>query len=267
MPETTCNINMTNEVDNFLDGLDNEPKEDPFQTENEDPFSSDEKEPEEVIKEEKVEEKLPFHKDPKLQKFIEKEIQKRLDSIQPTETERFVKETASEEDSLSEVLTRIIGNDSSEKVQAIKDFKKEFSKMKDEAKQEALYEIQAKENEDKQAELEAQEQIESAFEEIENEFNVDLSSSSPTAKKTRSDFVDFIRKIAPKDSQGQVKEFPDFNEAFVLFKSLKEKDPTVSRAKELASRGMSRSSDASVAPKTEDKSWKAVERLFGTFTK
>ena len=263
---------MKDEVDNFLDGLNNEPKEDPFKPESEDPFASTKVEDEGDSKDDKAEEKLPYHKDPKVQKFIEREITKHLESIKPTESEKFTKEVnnASEEDSISEVLTRIIGNDTPEKVSAIKDFKKALGGMKEEAKQEALNEIKAREDEGRQAEIEAQEQIESAFEDIEEEFNVDLTSSSPTAKKLRSDFVDFIRRIAPKDKDGQVKDYPDFNEAFILFKDMKKEDPTTSRAKDLASRGMSRSGsgDTSSANKPiQDSSWKAVDKFFGKFIK
>lgn len=252
---------MTNEVDDFLKGLNNEPTEDPFKPIEENPFNDKVEVKDETIEETKEkEEKVPFHKDPKLQKFIDKEISKRLSEIKPTEVIREV-EKERNEDPMTDVLTRIIGNDNPEKLSAIKDFKNALGNMKNEAKQEALQEIQAKENEERQAEVEAQNELSVAFENIEEQFDVDLTSNNPTARKTRGEFVDFIKRIAPKDRDGEVTEFPDFKEAFTLFTEMK-KPESNNRAKELSSRSMARSNEASSVSQNTGKSWKDVEKLF-----
>ena len=117
---------------------------------------------------------------------------------------------------------------------------------------------------DKQAEddRQAQEELESAFEEIEETYDVDLSSNTAFAKKTRADFIEYVRKIAPKNKEGEVQSFPDMLSAFEEYQERSKRSAPASRAKELASRSMSRSSDATTAPAATGKSWKDVERMF-----
>ena len=247
---------MTNEVDAFL-GL-NETEQDPFKPETED-FLAQPKEEEKGAEE--AEEKLPFHKDPKVQRFIEKEIERRMP--QPQVVERQV-EAKDEEDPMLDVLTRVIGNDTPEKLSAIKDFQRALDSRDERTRQAALDELDAREYEEKEAEVEATNELVQGFEDIEDTFGVDITSNRPQAQKTRSEFVDFIKRVAPKDSEGQVTEFPDLEETFALFQDIKkESNPGPSRARELASRSTSRSGDASVAPQSTDKSWNAVEKWFG----
>lgn len=255
---------MTNEVDEFLGDL-KETENDPFKSETEDPLAQPEKEekkPEE--KDEKEEEKLPFHKDPKVQRFIEKEIERRMPKETIIEKEVVSKD---EEDPLLDVLTRVIGNDTPEKVSAIKDFQKALESREERIRQAALDELNARENEEKEAEIQAQNELVEGFENIEDTFNVDITSNNPQAQKTRSEFIDFIKRVAPKDREGQVTEFPDLEETFRLFQSIKkESNPTSNRAKELAARSTTRSSDASITPQSSDKSWNAVEKWFNKLT-
>lgn len=247
-------MDTNNEVDSFLKGLD-EPKEDLFN-------------PIPAVEEVKpTEEKpLPFNQDPKITKFIEREVEKkikdRLADFQPSATETFQKETQEQSDEISEVLTRIIGNDTPEKLLAIKDFKKVLSGLEEKGAQKALAQLQERAHEEQQAEREAQNELAEGFENIENTFNVDLTSEK--SKEERSKFVDFIKAIAPKDSEGQVTEFPDLTESYRLFKQTN-KPESNNRAKELASRGMQRSGEASTATNT-DKSWSSVEKFFNSLS-
>lgn len=251
-----------NEVDEFLGGLDNSPKDDVFKPEVADPFK---REDTKVEGDEKKDDKpLPFHQDPKVQRFIAKEVEKRLGDRQP-EVERFVQETKSEEsDEVMDVLTRIIGNDTPEKLAAIKDFKKVLGNLEEKGAQRALAQLDAQANEERQAEIEAQNELADGFQAIEDTFDVDLTSSNPQAKKERSEFVDFIKRVSPKDEDGQVTSFPDLEETYKLFKETK-KPESNNRAKELSSRSMARSSDASNVQQTGDKSWRAVEKIFSKF--
>ena len=252
---------MQNEaVDSFLSGLD-KVEVDPFKQEVlADPFNTKQEEKKE---EEQVEEKLPFNKDPKVLRFIEKEISKRL-SAQPNAEREFVKETKHESDSLADVLTRIVGNDTPEKISAVKDLREELSSLKEQARQEALQEIEFKQLEEVKAEQEAMNELTSGFEDIEENFNVDLTSDK--AKALRSDFVDFIKLIAPKDEDGEVVEYPDLQETFKLFQKTRTQTQAPNRAKELASRSMNRSSDASAVQQNRDQSWKGVEKMLNKLT-
>ena len=119
--------------------------------------------------------------------------------------------------------------------------------------------MKAQEEAKTQADTKAQEELETYFEEIEEEYNVDLSSNSAASKALRSQFIEYVRKIAPKDENGEVAAFPDLVASFEEFQE-KNKRPA-SRAKELASRGMTRSGDAS-GQTVSGKSWRDVERYF-----
>lgn len=246
-------------VEDFLGSL-NKKEVDPFKSS--DPFAAKEEAITETVPEvaEEVEEKpLPFHKDPKVLKFIEKEVGKRVASVKPAEP--VSKET---DDEITDVLTRIIGNDTPEKQAGIKDFRKVLAGLEEKGAQKALAQLEQQAQAEREKDEKAQQELESSFEDIEESYGVDLSSNTATARKTRSEFIDYIRKIAPKNSEGEVIAFPDMSSAFEEFQS--KAKPTASRAKELASRGMSRSTDASATPVVTDKSWKGIEKLFNNLS-
>lgn len=216
--------------------------------------------PTEEDDEEKAEKPLPFHKDPKIQRYISKEIEKRVKDLPVQSAEReFRSET---EDEGTDILTRIIGNDTPEKQSAVKDFRKYLGSLEEKAAQKALGEFQANAEAQIEEDRKAQRELDDSFEEIEETYSVDLTSNAPAARKARSEFVDYIRKIAPKNEDGEVIAYPDLNAAFEEFKERSKRAPSNIKAKELAARGMSRSTDASQAPQNTDKSWKGVERLF-----
>lgn len=210
--------------------------------------------------EEKVEKPLPFHKDPKIQRYISKEIEKRVKDLPVQSAEReFRSET---EDEGTDILTRIIGNDTPEKQSAIKDFRKYLGSLEEKAAQKALAGFEARADEQVQEDRQAVQELDDSFEEIEDIYNVDLTSNAPSARKMRSEFVDHIRKIAPKNEEGEVIAFPDLIATFEDYQERTKRAPQNTKAKELAARGMSRSTDASQAPVTGSKNWDAVEKLF-----
>lgn len=261
---------MSNEVDEFLKNLNGE-ESDPFVDKQTDPFAE---KPAPKVEEEESDESeddkpLPFHKDPKLQRFIEKQVNKRVAEIKPaaSETEKFLKETTTP-DEMDEVLTRIIGNDTAEKKQAVKDLKNVLTGLEERGARRALEQLERDRAQAVEADKEAEAELTQGFEDIEETFDVDISSNAPQAVKTRNEFIDFVRKIAPKDEEGAVIKFPDLPQAFELYKSMKKTAPaSTARAKELASRTMVRSGDGTAAPKTTGQSWSDVERIFSKISK
>lgn len=253
---------MEDEVDKFL----NEVANDPFKQDTVDPFDAvaekTETEPKEEPKEEAAAEKpLPFHKDPKVQRYIEKEIAKKLGDIKPEATKQEVK------DEIEEVLVRLIGNDTPEKVAAVRDFKRVLSGIEEKGAERAISRLREQEEEAARIEAEqeaaAVEAIDEGFENIESSYNIDLSSNTAQAKKLRSEFIDFVKKVSPKDEDGEPTALPDLVETFGLFQQMnKAGKPVNSKAKEIASRSLARSTDASNAPQTEGKSWRDVDRIF-----
>lgn len=219
----------------------------------------EEPEVEEVEKEEIEDKALPFHKDPKLQRYIEKQVEKGLKD-RPSAEQQFRKEV-NEEINLPASFIKLVGNDTDEKKGVLKDLSNYFGELKGEARKEFLAELQQQQEAVIQADRKAVEELESSFEEIEETYNVDLSSNSATAKKQRADFIEYIRKIAPKNEEGEVAAFPDLMGAFEDFQERSKRAPTNRAAKELAARGMTRSTDTTTAS-PQGRSWKDVDRFF-----
>lgn len=245
-----------NELDEFLGNL-KDNNEDPFK---EAETSEDKTKEEDVEKEEEKEEKpLPFNKDPKIQRFIEKQIEKRLASQGKVEKE-FVHDTKPSSDD-DDYYARLIGNDTPEKLAMIKEAKARDEKLLAQAEERAFSRLSKAQQEEVQAERKAEEELENALDDIEERFEIDITSNEPVAKKTRVDFLKFVERIAPKDKYGEINEYPDMLEAFETFKEMKAKPSSASKAKDLSSRSMSRGGDTSTtSPKGY--SWKDVDKLF-----
>lgn len=256
------------EVDTFLEQVGGKAPTDPFVKDESDPLANTKVEEGSVDEGTKGtaddgqedDKTLPFHKDPKVQRYIEKEIGKKLKDMKPAEAPAR-QELDGTEDELTETLIEIIGNDTPQKVAAVKKFRAQLGRLKEEGAEAALEQIRAQAEAVEAEEAEARETLETAFENIEEEFDVDLSSNTNAARKERSDFVDFIKRISPKDADGDIIQFPDFPEAYKLFKSTQKPTTDNKRAKDLASRSMARSTDSGATP-TGGKTWKDVDRIF-----
>lgn len=214
---------------------------------------------EEAEPEEKEDKPLAFHKDPKVQRYVQKEIEKAMKDVKPVEAQ-FKKDV--EDINLPDSFVRLVGNDTPEKLAVLKDLSSYFSTLKGEAKQDFLREIEEQKQQATQAEAQAQEELETSFEEIEENYDVDLSSNSASAKQMRAQFIEYVRKVAPKDENGEVKAFPDMLASFEEFQERNKRIPVPqTRAKELASRGMARSGDTTTTV-PQGRSWKDVDRYF-----
>lgn len=236
-----------NAVDEFLGQVNNiEPQE-------ESPFKNLTVEQEEapVVEEPEAEKPVAYHEDPKLRRYIEKEIAKATANLTPKEEQRFREEV--KEDGFIKAFETIIGNDTPEKVNALRALKEEVEGIRHEARS-AKEQLEA----ERRADREAEQELAQGFESIEDEFNVSFQD-----KKLRSDFVEFIERVAPKDADGEIREYPDFQETFRLFQEINKKTPNP-RAKELASRSMTRGGEATSTPIPQDTSWKGVEKFFST---
>lgn len=253
----------SNEVDDFLTQVSgDDKKDDNFVLDEKDPLSDKsekiEDKSDEGSDEDKEEKPLPFHKDPKVLRFIEKEVSKRLADKSSDIENAPSKED--EEDELSNVLVELVGNDTPEKVAIVKKLQKQLTNLEEKGAQRAIAELRKQEQAELEAEEESFNQLVESFDAVEEEFGVDITSNSALARKQRSDFVDFIKKISPKDENGDIVQYPDIPEAFKLFQST-QKPADNKRAKDIADRSMKRSSDTSSAP-TGGKTWKDIDRIF-----
>lgn len=74
--------------------------------------------------------------------------------------------------------------------------------------------------------------IDSGLADVEDEFNVDLSGSTPESKKLRNNYIDFLEGLTTND-------FPDFVKSFEVFQQLNNKPrEATQRQKVLADRSM-----------------------------
>ncbi len=241
-------------VKSFLEGTSNESMFDKVT----DPFEIPLESAEEVIEPEVKEEKpIPFNKDPKVLKFIEKEVQKKLQDFKPEP------EKKSEVNDDDDYYARLIGNDTPEKREMVKEAKAREERQLQIAEERAFNRLSQKEQEEQRFEKEAQEELDNAFESIEETYDVDISSNNPQARKTRQEFVSFVEKIAPKNKNGDIVDYPDMNSAWETFNEIKKSTTQPSRAKELASRGLTRSSETTIKD-AKRVDWNAVEDMMDT---
>ena len=125
-----------------------------------------------------------------------------------------------------------------------KEISQEFSSLlKDysvKAREEAVKEFEERQNQSveqaKQEEGKYVDFLKSEFDKIEDNYGVDLEGDS----ETRGKFVDFIAKLSPKDEDGNIKGYPDIEQAWETFQSTK-KVPDNTRRDEVASRSMVKS--------------------------
>lgn len=94
--------------------------------------------------------------------------------------------------------------------------------------------------------------IENEFESIEDEYNVDLSGSTERSATIRNAFLNFIERLSPKDTNGNIEEYADFQNAWELFQDRLEKPNN--RSKDIASRSMTTSASSSQENSTQNKS-------------
>ena len=245
-------------VDEFLGGL-NKPKENPF--ESQDPFKTQVDTGTEDEDTEEEEKPTPFHKDPKVLRYIEKQVAKATANIKPEP----VYQTREEEINLPSSFVRLVGNDTEEKKQVLKDLSSYFGTLKGEARSEFMEEMRQQEVQAQEADNAALEELNQSFEDIEETFGVDLSSNTTAAQRTRAGFVEYLKKVSPKNADGEVKEFADIPNAWEEYQSRVTRSQNT-RAKTLAARSMGGSQNVSDTPQQVDRSWKGVEKLFSKLT-
>ncbi len=122
------------------------------------------------------------------------------------------------------------------------------------AKAEALAEIEERNMQSVKAQKEFESYIDTELEHLEDTHNVDLTSDAPAARKARREFLEMVQNLSPKDQEGTITGYADFDSAFELYKKTKQEQkssPAVDRAKEIASRSMQRPGGGSESTSTQ----------------
>jgi hypothetical protein len=114
-------------------------------------------------------------------------------------------------------------------------------------RKETVAEIEERQRKDREQADNLKTFITGELEEIEDAHDVDLTSDQPSARKARRELLDLVEKLSPKDAQGNVTGYADFEQAFTIYQERANKAPDASRQKDLASRSMTRSGDAAAA--------------------
>lgn len=118
-----------------------------------------------------------------------------------------------------------------------------WANMKNEARVEALEEFEFRQASMAAEEHQFEQVIDSELESLEDVHNIDLTSNAPAARKARGEFLELVQEVSPKDEEGNIIEFADFNTVFDIYrKNASQKGPDNSRQKEIAARSMQDSS-------------------------
>lgn len=116
-----------------------------------------------------------------------------------------------------------------------------LQKAVEQGKTEAVRELREEQDKALKEQARFENFIDEELESIEDGHNVDLTSDAPAARKARKEFLELIREISPKDENGKIISYADFESTFKLYQKSKANTPsnrTVERQKEIASKTM-----------------------------
>ncbi len=243
--------NENNAVNEFIDALKAENGNDKL-LENMLPQAKEQNQQPEEGQEKEEPEKVGFHKDPKVQRYIEKMVSKRVSEAvtqMPKQEQERIQDNPDELRDLVDSFTKIVGNDKPENAELVKRFGETMQSFRDRSLQ--AQEVVEARNQEVQQEKEAEEELNTGFEEIDEEFGVDLWEEKN--RKLKGQFLDYVEDIAHKDRNGEIDEFPDIVGAYKSFvKTSKRENPTL-MAKDLADRSGTKSSSGAGDSKPQER--------------
>lgn len=139
-----------------------------------------------------------------------------------------------------------------------------ISDMSAKAKEEALQEIEQREARKQEEQKEYESFIDNELESLEDEYNVDLTSDAPSARKARRELLEMVSDLSPKDENGTITGYADFHSTFqVLQKTRTEQKVDNSRRAEIASKSMQRSGNNSPQRTDVTPGFRGWEKDFG----
>lgn len=213
--------------------------------------------------EEIKEERFDFHKDPKMKRYIEKEVKKAISQM-PIQTQEYVNENPDELRDLMDAFTKVVGNDKPENAELVDKFGKTLAGFRDKALQ--AQEVVEAQQQEIQLEQQAEEELNNGFDDIDQSFGVDLWDERN--RKLKGQFLDYVQDISHKDEYGEIDEFPDLVGAYRSFSKINRRENPTAMAKDLADRsGTKSSSGASSSNPTEritfDNIGNKIDGMFG----
>ena len=113
--------------------------------------------------------------------------------------------------------------------------------MKEQAKEEAIKEIEENQTKLVQEQKQYETLIDDSLEALEDTHNIDLTSDAPKARKVRREFLEMVQELSPKDDNGDIISYADFDSTFDVYLKTKTENKDNGRREEIASRSMARS--------------------------
>lgn len=232
---------MDNELKQFLGGLETDQQADI------DPFAhvqpqDSEQEPQPEQKPEENEDAVMHAKNRRERRLLEKLEAERQSSIRLNEELRQEREArqrqeASEAGDYLKDVERIYGTESPEAREATEILKRTLLGLKESAKQEALQEIQQRQEVETRAVKEAESMLDDMVDEIEEVYGLALT------EQQQSDFYRLLERMSPKDRDGNILYYADHIAVWEDYQT-RLKAQTNTAARDLASRSMTNSGSA-----------------------
>jgi len=203
-------------------------------------------------------ENTPFHKHPRWQK-MQKELRELRELKTKAETTPAPAPAASTTEVPVEWLQMYGDTDDTRKAWAHQSSINE--KLVQQAEERAYNRMKTEFENRQSQEKQFEQMIESNFEEIEDSFGVDLSSNTPAARKARTEFLELVQKLSPKDASGAITAYADFPSTWEIYAARQEK-PNANTNKTLSARGGASSNN--VAPAAEERpTWEQFRASLG----
>lgn len=233
-----------NEVDKFFEGLPSEDKKVA------DIFSDKPRENATVVVPEKETEDIEEGKKNRRHRRLEEQLQRERDSnialnerIKTlSEVQQFEREVQQNGD-VDPRLLRVFGPTDAGK-EIAKNFSQVLAEEREVAKQQALQEFEERQVSAQREQKQFETFIDSELETLEDEYNIDLTSDAPKARKVRREFLEMVQSLSPKDEDGTLTGYADFASAFDIYQKTQSQDKSaevIARQKELGSRPMQKS--------------------------
>lgn len=260
------------ELEKFFDGLpkNEQSMDDVFnKTGEQKPIVSEKKE--EDVDPEDVEDSIKNRRHRRLEQRLQSEreaniaLNERLATL--SEVAKVSKES---EGKIDPRLLRAFGTNDAGK-EAAQIFQEMIEETRTQARKEALADLETntvQSRQEEQAETKKYETlIENEIEAIEDTYKVILTDASGNVNEKGNEFLGLIEALSAKDEDGTITSYPDFNSAYEIFaKNQQSTQPDNNRARQVASRSMTRSGSSGTTPKkqnTED--WDGWKRDLGLY--
>ena len=188
----------------------------------------------------------PFHKHPRFKKIVEEKRKSEEEVARLLEENDRLKNntTTPEDEGLPSWWVELYGNDDASKRAWSIQIKREDELVK-KAKQETLKEIKEEEARRVEESKKWDDRIEEELSTIEDQFKADFSSDKPEAKKARTEFLEIVFDLSPKDDKGNILAYAPFDKAYEYYtikngKQEKKEDPAIQKRKDIASLSMNK---------------------------